>query len=439
MHVAASTKLGCFLADWLEHLQCRTFVPGVMIHVRQDGRTIVDVASGTTDLAGDDRLSRAQRYALGSQSKLITAVAVLQLVADGRLDLDAPVKTYLPWLHADDVGFLQEISVRQLLQHEGGLPRDGTAADFWQLQEPFPDRSDVQRAILQATTHAIRRKPSRRRYSNLGFALLGLIIESVTDGSYFDFVATHIARPLGLRSLGPGDEESLANFGPLRDGSRVEFATSVDTRAYLPAVGLHATVADAAALLAAVSSGCNDVFPSNLWSLITGAPSDDGVSSGGGLGVEYLSHRKRRLVGHSGGFLGVRSATFVDEQTHTVVSVMASAVGVPIVELCLGIFDAVAFFAAGNGIDRGYDGRFQNAWSEFEIVDNGCRVVIIDPAQWAPFRQITEELDVVSADLLAAWKSLGDQYNGERVEYERNEQGDAMSVRFAGVTALRCN
>ena len=92
--------------------------------------------------------------------------------------------------------------MRELLAHGGGLVRDGWDGDFWQLHRRFPDRAELG-AQSAPTAADVLPANSRFKYSNIGFGLLGLVVEAVTGAPYEAHIAERILRPLGLEDTGP--------------------------------------------------------------------------------------------------------------------------------------------------------------------------------------------------------------------------------------------
>jgi CubicO group peptidase (beta-lactamase class C family) len=133
-------------------------------------------------------------FILASTTKSLTALAVMQLVEAGKVDLDAPVQRYLPWFHLADPTDSARITVRHLLNQTSGLadPSESVTKD---------DGSDA------ALEHAVRtlatvqpRNPAGQAfaYANMNYSTLGLIVQTVAGQSYEDYVRQHVLAPLGM-------------------------------------------------------------------------------------------------------------------------------------------------------------------------------------------------------------------------------------------------
>ena len=116
----------------------------------------------------------------------------MQLVEQGKLSLDAPVQTYLPWFRVADPQASQQITIRHLLQHTSGLSESGYVVNL------SPDTSIE--IMVRDLSHARLGAPvgTKMQYFNPGYSILGLIIETISGQSYGDFINDHIFTPLKM-------------------------------------------------------------------------------------------------------------------------------------------------------------------------------------------------------------------------------------------------
>ena len=166
------------------------------------------------------------RFHVGSIAKSLLATGVLRLVTEGRIDLDAPVLRYLPDLFPDETpaGF-REVTVRHLLDHTAGL----NDAHLWQM---FSERASADAPLSRAFPKpsrqlAVRSKPgSRLSYSNMGYTLLGMVIEASVGERYETYLDTNLLTPLAMHDStfefvtqeGADADPTLA-WGHIDDGS----------------------------------------------------------------------------------------------------------------------------------------------------------------------------------------------------------------------------
>ena len=159
-------------------------------------------------------------FIIGSLTKSFTALAVMQLVEDGKVELDAPVERYLPWFRVADPQASVQITVRHLLNQTSGLPQLSglrLLADF----DDSPDASERQARAL-STLELTRPAGSKFEYSNMNYNLLGLIIEAASGESYEDYIQNHIFAPLQMTHSYTSQPEAKQNG--LAVGHRYWFA-----------------------------------------------------------------------------------------------------------------------------------------------------------------------------------------------------------------------
>ncbi|MEU7073807.1 serine hydrolase domain-containing protein [Streptomyces narbonensis] len=173
-------------------------------------------SSGVHDLESGSPADPAARFRAGSVTKVFTAATVLQLAAEGRIDLDRSARSYLPKLIPRSYG---KVTVRQLLNHTHGIP----APDFQggTVEEWYENRFRIhtpEEMVRSATAKPREFRPGEKQhYLNIGYTIAGLIVERVTGDTYERQVERRILRPLRLRdSYFPGTDPGIA--GPHNHG-----------------------------------------------------------------------------------------------------------------------------------------------------------------------------------------------------------------------------
>jgi CubicO group peptidase (beta-lactamase class C family) len=170
-------------------------VPAVSIAIVQNGQPVWSSGFGMSDLEDFAPATSSTLYRLGSISKSITAVAILQLYERGKLDLDAPVQKYCPAFPQKD----SPITSRQLLGHlagirhynkdgKGDVPED-SARHFASMQESLQ---------LFASDPLLSKPGTQFNYSTYGYTLLGCVLEGAASQKYFDFVRENVFRPAAM-------------------------------------------------------------------------------------------------------------------------------------------------------------------------------------------------------------------------------------------------
>ncbi|HVJ53677.1 MAG TPA: serine hydrolase domain-containing protein [Aliidongia sp.] len=231
-------------ADIVEH-----GTPGLAIAIVHGQELLWSRSYGMADLARSAPVGPATRFRLASMSKLLTGLAVMQLRDAGRLRLDDRVTDHLPgFALAGDPHPV--VTLRELLLHLGGLPREALGAS-WD-DRTMPDRAALIRDMGEEP-EAIPRE-SQWKYSNLGYAVLGLVIEAASGERYADYVTHHILTPLGMRDtlVEPApDDTSLATGYGVRGADGVRPARPFLAMGGLtPAAGIVSTAEDMAKLAA---------------------------------------------------------------------------------------------------------------------------------------------------------------------------------------------
>jgi CubicO group peptidase (beta-lactamase class C family) len=176
----------------IERQMERLNIPGVALAIVEDDEIAHLRGFGKARPGGEEPTPQTP-FIIGSLTKSFTALAVMQLVEDGKVELDAPVQRYLPWFRVADPRASVQITVRHLLNQTSGLPQLSglrSLADF----DDSPDASERQARAL-STLELTRPVGSKFEYSNMNYNLLGLIVEAASGESYEAYVQNHIFAP----------------------------------------------------------------------------------------------------------------------------------------------------------------------------------------------------------------------------------------------------
>jgi CubicO group peptidase (beta-lactamase class C family) len=183
---------------YIRGLVARHAIPGAAFAVVEGGETLLAAGIGTTACKGGRPVSAHTLFRVGSVTKPITAVAVLQLAERGLIDLDAPVARYLPWFRtAGRTGGNASVTVRHLLNQTSGLPYSA-----WKTALADPSVKES----LEAGVRALGRVPlltppgTKWAYANANYDTLGQIVAAVSGRPYPEYVSEQIFRPLGMGS-----------------------------------------------------------------------------------------------------------------------------------------------------------------------------------------------------------------------------------------------
>ncbi|MFI7000980.1 serine hydrolase domain-containing protein [Nocardia sp. NPDC050175] len=294
----------------------RAGLPGAQVVVTERDRDWI-ATSGVGDLATGARFPDNGHIRIGSNTKTFTATVLLQLVAEGKVGLDAPVERYLPGVVQGFGNDGTRITVRNLLQHTSGLP------DMEQLlsKAPQPDlarmrwqRFDAADVVRQVLTLPSRFAPgAKAEYSNTNYLLIGMLIERVTGQPIAAEITRRIIEPLGLRETyypAPG-ENGLRDPHPLGyaefDGRLVDY-TDFDPSWAGAAGAMISTGAELNRFFIALLAG-KLLPPAQLAEMKRNPlPFDRMPGAGYGLGlIHYPVPCGKEVWGHGGSISGFRT------------------------------------------------------------------------------------------------------------------------------------
>jgi CubicO group peptidase (beta-lactamase class C family) len=167
-------------------------IPGLSIAIGARGRVVLAQGFGQADLEHGVPVTATTLFRLQSTQKLLTATAILRLAETGRLRLDAPVQAYCPAFGARPA----EVTVRQLLSHQGGV-RPADLADLFSREHYASAQEAVRRFVRDSLAY---RPGTAMVYSNAGYTLLACAIEGATGRPYDSTLAALVLRPAGMQA-----------------------------------------------------------------------------------------------------------------------------------------------------------------------------------------------------------------------------------------------
>lgn len=322
---------------WLEAERDYKHLPALSVSITKDQELLWSKAYGQSNVANKVAATPGTIYSICSISKLFTAIAIMQLHDEGKLRLDDSIESILK-----DFQLKQQfkesgpITIRSLLTHSSGLPRESeypywTGPDF-----PFPTQDQVnsklkdQQTLYPASTYF--------QYSNLGLTLLGEIIEKVSGKKYNDYVEEKILKPLGLAATHPylpatehGKKMAIGYSALNRDGNRVPVAL-FDARGITSAAGYSSNVEDLGRFASwqfrlLETGGVEVLKASTLKEMQRVQWMDPDWTTSWGLGFEVSKEGSSTIVGHGGSCPGYRTVLDLDPKEKMAYSVMINAGG----------------------------------------------------------------------------------------------------------------
>ncbi|REK12046.1 MAG: serine hydrolase [Planctomycetota bacterium] len=301
-------------------------VPGLaVVAVRGDQVVLLD-ALGVCDPEGKQQVTTRSPFYLASVTKSFTALGVAILVEEGKVDLDAPVRTYLPKFTLTDPDKASTITVRDLLCHRYGLD----SSPITMAEAYFGNIDDDRYYRLLALV-----EPGTFSYSNLHYTLAGRIIEAVSGKRWQDFLAERVFAPLGMQDATCYASQLYANplaaWPIVEQAGKWQRAPLVKNDAVMHAAGgMGSSAADLAnwlrfQLTGKTPDGRTLVSPA-LLAEIHKQQARDATTSRNPLGLPFTrdgyslgwftgAYRKRPLLEHGGGYIGTSTyVSFLPEE-----------------------------------------------------------------------------------------------------------------------------
>ncbi len=426
-----------YVDGWLDFQMRLTRQPGCVVAFADRGRLIFEMAYGHADIVRRQRMTPRHRFRVASHSKSFTAAAVLRLKDEGKLRLDDPVGAHVEGLHAS----VARATLSQLLSHGAGVVRDGRDAGQWIDERAFADETELRAALAEPLVIP---SDCRMKYSNHGFGLLGLVIESVTGETYGSWVTRNILRPSGLGETTP--DMPVARGAPLARGhgtnlpldSRYVIPADNPTNALAAATGFVSTAGDLVRFFASLDpdSRRSVLSPESRRAMIRWQWRDPHSSEDGGYGLGMCLGFVGGLewAGHGGAFQGVRSSTMLLPGSGICFSVLTNATDGSAEAWAEGIVRILRTFR-----DNPLPGPFANSWAgrwwnsgeAVDLVAFGNRVLVAQPDRLDPFNA-ADEITISGEDQGIISLSGGYGIHGEPARLERGRDGKVNEVWFGG-------
>lgn len=402
--VASQVRL---LEAWIETQLEYRGLPGLSLGIVHDQELVWARGFGLADREKGTPSAPDTVYRIASISKLFTSTAIMQLRDAGRLSLEDPLEKHLPWFR---IGRPEEapepITIRHLLTHTAGLPREAPFPYWTDLR--FPSSEEVREAVPgQENPYP---PDVKWKYSNLGFTLAGEIVTAVAGEPYSDYVQQWILNPLGMESTAVGVPDTLRSrlatgYGRrMPDGSRA-LRPFTDARGVDPAAGLASTVEDLARFASLQFRDC----PAGGRQILKGTTLREmhrvhwlrpDWQGGWGLGFAVLHTPERDLVRHGGWVAGYQSEfVFSPKEKVAVIALTNADDGQPYSRVPASVTDRAFQWLAPTLVRatapqteparfdpawEKYVGRYRNPWSDTQVLVMDGKLVAIAPTEVDP-------------------------------------------------------
>jgi CubicO group peptidase (beta-lactamase class C family) len=426
-----------YVPTWLDLQMRHSRQPGCIVAIAHDGRIVLERAFGTADLATEEPLTPRHRFRVASHTKSFTTAGIMLLRERKKLRLDDEAGAFVPGLHPD----IAQATLSQLLSHTAGIVRDGPDSGQFTAQRSFLSRDEL---LADLRARPVIDPNTRFKYSNHGFALLGMVIEAVTGMRYSQWIAREVIAAAGLKETIP--DVPLTRAAPFARGHTADWpcgrrwTVRGDEPAYAigSAAGFVSTAGDLVRFFAQLDPGAQRsllTVPSRH-EMIRPQWRNPHASIEGHYGLGIMSGKLNGWdwFGHTGGFLGYVSRTVVLPKQRLAVSVLTNAVDGWAGVWVDGIMHILRGFELRRAPSRrvaGWTGRWWNPWGAVDLVPMGDVVLTANPHLLNPFLDVGE-IAVTGGDkgYLALTNGYGS--HGEPVRRERDNAGQIAAVWLGG-------
>lgn len=413
--------------------------PAVAYAISIQGTTVLAGARGLSDVASLSPATATTGFRVASITKTFTATLVLQLVERRKVSLDAPVTSYLAWLRS--AGVSSEITIRHLLTHSGGAIRDGS---FRWREGGFPSREQLHAALSARATFA---EPSVGfRYSNMAYAVLGEIVETVGGRQFATEIDRRIVRPLGLVASGtrltPALRSSLATgYWRRLPGEDYRPIDQSEAMAFEPAGGLISNVGDLLTYEHAHFPGEASLLSELSKREMQRVQWQRAEEPHHGLGWIIWTVDGISLRGHSGGYPGFTTQIGFAPELGLAAAVLTNTLG-PLASVGLDvIFHTVARVhalwddaaARAHGYSRNslarLSGLYRGDWGDVLVARVNNSLYLARPDEDRPMRLPSRLAPVDDRGRFVIVDNDDYGNRGEHVVFEAGEAGPARSLR----------
>ena len=323
---------------WLDAKKDYDKLPGISVAIVDDQNLLFSKGYGYADVEKKIPMQAETICSICSISKLFTSVAVMQLWEEGKLRLDDSLAAILHSFNLkQQYSESVPVTIRSLLTHSSGLPREAAFA-YWSAPDfNFPTEKELNEKLIQQQT--LYPSSTYFQYSNLGMSLLGQVVSKTTGEDYNEYVERKILQPLQLTNTHPYLPKNLwrtkmaTGYSALhRDGSR-KMMHLFQAKGVTAAAGFSSNVVDLARFASwqfrLLKGNTKEILrPSTLKEMQRVQWMDPDGKTLWGLGFVVSQFNGVTYVGHSGSCPGYRTLLMLNPKSKKAVSIMINAQGV---------------------------------------------------------------------------------------------------------------
>jgi CubicO group peptidase (beta-lactamase class C family) len=333
-HVKA--RLEAKLQPFVQHIVASFGLAGLAIGIVKEGELLYAHGFGVRNLDTQEPVTTRTLFHLASLSKPFVATAIVQLVEQGKMALDAPIVTYLPYFHLKDPRST-DITVQQLLSHTSGMPDE---VDY-QWYAPEDDDEALERYVRSLADEELLAAPGEQyAYSNIAFEVLGDVIAKVSGQTFEAYVKAHILEPLEMHTstfLRREVSADLAATPHVGAPLRVLAGAYPHHRAHAPSSTLHSSVEELSQwAIANLNRGRfrgNHILQPESYNLLWhpyAQPGEEVWEEAIGLSWFLGTYRGRRVINHAGSDPGFGSDFVLIPEENAAVMVLANSNTAPL-------------------------------------------------------------------------------------------------------------
>ena len=431
------------LAATIEAEMAAQQVPGLAVGVLHNGEMIFSQGFGVADVTTNRPVTPATSFRIGSITKPLTAIGLMQLVEAGQVDLDQPVVSYVPEFIVND-----QITVRQLLSHSSGL---GDAA----IPYGRTDAAALQDYVASLVPASAFAPPGTLfSYSNPGFNILGRMIETVSGMPYADYMTTEVFPALGMTQTTFTRDIAIANglalgYYPGRNAPEA-VERDPDNGAEYPSGFAFSTVEDLARVAKVLLDdgsldGQQVLQPETVQAMQTPVIRVKPLEMGYGLGLVIRSQAGETVIGHNGNINGYSASLELIPSQELAVIVLANRnnfettrITQAAFELFLGEIEAPPAVAieVDEATLASYAGRYVMSSAFPEEPSEVVTVAVQEGSLTASLPDVTFELRPVAPDLFALYVP-GVAEPLTQLAFVRNELGAIQYMSFTMHALIR--
>lgn len=306
------------VAQLAETFLQQTNTPGLSIAVRKDGQMLYAKGFGFANLEEKIKMDSTIRLRTASVAKIITATALGRLASEGKLDFDAPIRNYIPYVQKN----YGHLTTRQLAGHTSGLAHKPKGSKYQKKQY-----ENVQETVMLMKAPLLFEANSDYKYSTYAFNLLAAVIEGASGEKYMDYMNEAVFKPLGMLHTFPENIETLTNKDAqvyqLKKGQLSK--DKLTNASYkLAGAGFRSTPTDLVKMMDAYATGfisktvIKDMFKSHQ--LKNGEKTNVGI-----VWRSSIDPFNNRVIEHAGNWRGARTVVVHYPKDNLSISLMINA------------------------------------------------------------------------------------------------------------------